>query len=126
MVPDPGPSYRWVGVRSRRFSERLGWINVIFGTWVIGSALTRTPQPFCFWNELIVGILSTGVALWSSPTSLWHSLVGALAGTWLFLSAIFPSDETTCHGEHLHLLMGGAITLAGLAGAMQARLRTPR
>jgi hypothetical protein len=66
------------------------WLIGALGIWMAIAPMVTGSSRDHLWNNWIVGLIVTNVALMMSSEVRWERLVGAGAGIWLFASGFIP------------------------------------
>lgn len=105
--------------------RRAAWINVVLGFWLVIAAFTLQSQTLSgvrMFNELIVGVLLLGSALWSlgaprSPAAA--ATAGIMIGAWLVVSPFVLG-----YGSWNDVVCGAIAIVVALVSRQSMRART--
>ncbi len=92
-----------------------GWVNGLLGLWLIIAAFLKFSATAVMWNNLIVGIIVTIVALLMIKEKPWQGWLGTIAGILLFIAAFIKSLQTGAGYLWTDLILGILIAIAGFA-----------
>jgi hypothetical protein len=94
------------------------WVLGALGIWMAISPFVTGSGPGALWNNWIVGLAVTNVALLMSSDVRWERVVGTAAGIWLFVSGFIPRMLTgrasTMNSETLAIVLLVAAIGAGV------------
>ena len=98
-----------------------GWTNGILGLWLIIAAFIKFSATGAMWDNLIVGLIVTIVAILMIKEKPWQGWLGTLSGLALFIAAFIKSLQTGPGYLWTTLILGVLIAIAGFAALQKPK-----